>query len=215
MKRILKGAEPEALTTWKAEANEDWQPSYATLQNPEKRKLHLSLLAEQGNLCCYCGRRIGTDDSHIEHFRPQELFQSLELVYENLHASCIRQTDPGSPLHCGHHKGNWFDEASHISPLEHDCEERFRYLLNGQIQPTLKADAPAKQMIDILALDTSYLSNRREEALTRIFDTAFLDNASEDDLSRLMLALRGMPPSQQNPFDHVVARFAEQLLPNN
>jgi len=95
MRKILKAVEPESVTQWKAQANDDWQPSYATLQNPQKRDLHLSLLNEQGHLCCYCGRRIGPEDSHVEHFRPQELFQTLELDYENLHASCIRQKIQG------------------------------------------------------------------------------------------------------------------------
>jgi len=183
------------------------------LQNPQKRDLHLSLLNEQGHLCCYCGRRIGPEDSHVEHFRPQELFQTLELDYENLHASCIRQKNPGSPLHCGHHKGNWFEEHLHISPLEEACEERFSYLLTGEIQSAKETDPAAVKMIEVLALDIPYLNNRREEAIIRMFDNAFLEAMSDDELLYLMSALRALPPSQQNPFDHVLARFAQQLLP--
>lgn len=213
MKRIIKSDAPASLTSWKAQANENWQPTYATLQNPQKRELHLSLLNEQGSLCCYCGRRISIEDSHIEHFRPQELFKQLELDYENLHASCIRQTDPGTPLHCGHHKGNWFDEDLHISPLEDDCEGRFRYLLDGNIQSTLEVDSAAAKMIEVLALDIPYLNNRRADAISEVFDQHFLATVSNDELLQLATTIRALPLDRQNPFDHVVARFAEQLLP--
>jgi len=213
MRKIQKAVEPKSVTQWKAQANEDWQPSYATLQNPQKRELHLSLLDEQGYLCCYCGRRIGPEDSHVEHFRPQELFEALELDYQNLHASCIRQTNPGSPLHCGHHKGNWFDERLYISPLEEECEERFSYLLTGEIKSADGTDSAAVKMIEVLALDIPYLNNRREEVLIRTFNSEFLEAVSEDEILRLMTTLRALPPSQQNPFDHVLARFAQQLLP--
>lgn len=213
MRKITKLTEPNSLILWKSQANDDWQPSYHNLQNPQKRELHLSLLDEQGNLCCYCGRRIDLSDSHIEHFRPQELFESLQLAYENLHASCIRETEPGTPLHCGHHKKNWFDESMHISPLEEGCERRFRYLLSGEIQATQDTDSAATTMIEVLALDIAYLNNRREDALTKFFDPNFLASVSNEELAVLTARLRSMPSVEQNPFDHVVARFAEQLLP--
>jgi uncharacterized protein (TIGR02646 family) len=215
MKKTIKAVEPETIRLWKAQANEHWQPSYPTLQNPQKRELHLSLLREQGYLCCYCGRRISQEDSHIEHFKPQELFEDLDLSYDNLHASCIRETKPGTPLHCGHHKGNWFDEALHISPLSDGCEERFRYLLSGEIQANQETDFSARKMIEILALDISYLKNRREESITRMFDDSFIDTVSDEELLLLIATLRSLPPEEQNPFDHVVARFAEQLLPRD
>lgn len=212
MKQVFKGSEPASFTQWKASANEEWAPTYSTLQNPEKRDLHNSLLSEQGSFCCYCGRDIDAQSSHIEHFRPQEDFDELALEYQNLHASCIRETKPGSPLHCGHVKSNWFDEAEHISPMEEGCEQRFRYLLMGQIQATNAADSAAVKMIKVLALDISYLNNRRQNAIERVFDPSFVETASDEDFKTLMTALRSTPLGEQQAFDHVVARFAEQLL---
>lgn len=79
MKGVSKIVEPAAFADWKAKANDEWQPSYDILQNPEKQILHESLLAEQGWVCCYCGRHISRLDSHIEHFRPQESREDLAL----------------------------------------------------------------------------------------------------------------------------------------
>lgn len=81
MKSITKGTEPSAFLAWKAKASDDWQPSYSILQKPEKQILHAALLAEQGGVCCYCGRSIALADSHIEHFRPQEARGDLALAY--------------------------------------------------------------------------------------------------------------------------------------
>ncbi|HWT68709.1 MAG TPA: retron system putative HNH endonuclease [Pseudomonas sp.] len=212
MKRVLKGTEPASFTQWKSSANDDWSPTYSTLQNPQKRDLHNSLLQEQGFLCCYCGREIDAANSHIEHFRPQEHYEALALEYHNLHASCLRETKPGNPLHCGHRKGNWFDEEQHISPLDERCELRFRYLHNGQIQPGIPTDLPATKMIEVLALDIAYLNNRRQNTIQRFFDETFVTQASEEELSKLIAAIRSPDLRGQNAFDHVIARYAEQLL---
>lgn len=212
MKRVLKGTEPASFTDWKGSANEDWSPSYRTLQNPQKRDLHQSLLFEQGFFCCYCGRDIDASNSHIEHFRPQENFGELALDYQNLHASCLRETKPETPIHCGHRKGNWFDETLHISPLDERCELRFRYLQTGEIQPTAPEDLPAATMIEMLALDIAYLNNRRQDIIRRLFDAEFLMGVSDEDLERLITAIRETDIPDQKAFDHIIARYAEQLL---
>ena len=212
MKRVLKGTEPASFTDWKSSANDEWAPTYPTLQNPQKRELHEALLQEQGSLCCYCGREIEAATSHIEHFRPQEQFEALALDYENLLASCLRETRPGNPLHCGHRKGNWLEEALHISPMDEQCELRFRYLQNGEIQPTDSEDLPAAKMIEILALDIAYLNNRRRDTIRRLFDDEFIASVSNEDLEHLVSVIRAASVSDQKPFDHIIARFAEQLL---
>lgn len=212
MKRVLKGSEPASFTEWKNSANDEWSPTYPTLQNPQKRDLHNSLLTEQGFFCCYCGREIEASNSHIEHFKPQEHFEELALEYRNLHASCLRETKPGNPLHCGHRKSNWFDEALHISPMDERCELRFRYLRTGEIQPTDSEDLPASKMIEVLALDIAYLNNRRQNTIRLLFDEEFIKQASEEDLNRLVTAIRSTDISAQKPFDHIIARYAEQLL---
>lgn len=213
MRHFVKGPQPAALEEWKALANEDWQPTYEGLQNPQKRVLHQSLLDEQGHVCCYCGRRISLTDSHIEHFRPQELRGDLALNHENLLASCIRETAPGAPLHCGHAKGNDFDEAKHLSPVDPTCERRFIYTLTGSILPSDEEDARANYMSNLLRLDIDFLRNRRLEALTSTFDEGFIGSATDDELAALAEAFRQRDPDGKlDSFSHVLARYAEQLL---
>lgn len=210
MKHVRKSEEPASFIQWKSQANENWTPSYAVLQNPEKRELHESLLREQGFVCCYCGRDITPDNSHIEHFRPQEHYSALELEYANLHASCLRQLAPPDPVHCGHAKANSFDEKLTLSPLDATCERHFKYTLDGQILPDNEA---AHYTSALLKLDISFLKNRREEALAGVYDETFLDTASAQELE--LIASRFRQPDQNGrvtSFGHVIARYAEQLL---
>ena len=213
MRRVFKASEPEAFTAWKALGNDSWQPSYGVLQNPEKRSLHDALLNEQGCMCCYCGRIIALADSHIEHFRPQEAREDLSLDYSNLHASCIRETEPGSPLHCGHAKGNYFDENLAISPTDEGCEQRFNYSSqDGAIFPADRGDKPANYMIKLLNLDIKFLSERRAEALKRVFNIEFVMSVSDEDLKKLAIAYRQPNAEGQfTDFAHVLSRYAEQL----
>jgi len=211
MKHVTKVTSAPEFEAWKV--SDDWAPGHADLQNPQKRKLHESLLSEQGWVCCYCGRQIDLYDSHIEHFRPQERYADLALNFENLHASCIRETQPGKPLHCGHAKSADFDEAFQISPLDAHCESRFIYTLDGDILPSDVTDAQAAYMVKLLKLDLAFLRNRREEAVNRVFDPEFLETVTDGELKTLRDFFRSMDKEgKAQSFGHVLARFAEQRL---
>lgn len=212
MRHFSKGASPAEFEAWKARANDDWQPSYRNLAGEPKRKLHQSLLEEQGNVCCYCGRNISEVDSHLEHFRPQEHYEKLALDHKNLFASCIREKKPGNPLHCGHAKENSFDERKHISPLDPKCEGRFAYTLEGAILPSQAPDENAEYMSKLLKLDIEFLQNRRAEVLQQVFDAAFLGSVTDAELERLAQTYRATTNGSCVSFGHVVARYAEQLL---
>lgn len=213
MRYFAKGPSPAGFEAWKSLANDDWQPTYGDLQNPQKRELQQTLLDEQGHVCCYCGRGISLTDSHIEHFRPQELRDDLALSYENVFTSCIRETSPGASLHCGHAKGNDFDEALHISPLDPGCESRFTYTLTGSILPTDTADEQVIYMSNLLQMDIVFLRNRRLDALTTTFDDTFIESATDEELETLAKAFRQRDADGHlESFGHVLARYAEQLL---
>ena len=130
MRYIKKQQTPQEFLDWKAKSNEDWQPTWDDLKNPEKTIVRQSLLKEQGYICCYCQRRINLNNSHIEHFKPKDesRYPELSLEYTNFLASCQKerinilvdedqedlvnedQSYPENPVHCGHLKKNWYDE---------------------------------------------------------------------------------------------------------
>jgi uncharacterized protein (TIGR02646 family) len=211
MRRVEKQeTDPTFFVEWKRLESDDWKPTFSNLQKPEKHGLHEVLLREQGYTCCYCGREIDLTDSHIEHFRPQHLYPELTITYSNLFASCLRETGPGLPLHCGHLKGEWFQEHSHISPLDETCEAQFSYTLDGQII----AETPAAStMCDVLGLNRQFLRTRRRQALEGVFDPTFILSVSDFELERLIVIFRAMDEDRRyTPFFHVVAKYAEQLL---
>ena len=214
MKHIDKGAAPPTFEDWKALSTTNGiPPKYSQLRNPEKAALHTALLDEQGHVCCYCGQSIKLTTSHIEHFRPQVARPDLALDYDNLLASCIREMQPGTPLHCGHAKGNVFDEALHLSPLEPEIEGRFQYTLLGQIQPTDPTDAPAVHMRHVLQLDIALLNDSRVKAIEKVFTLDVLSTVTRAELEVLIDGFRRR--DEQGRFEHlghVLARFAEQRL---
>jgi uncharacterized protein (TIGR02646 family) len=174
MKYIKKDSncEPNCLAQFKSLENSEWQPTYDNLKNPEKKELHKYLLTEQGYICCYCGDRIQLDNSHIEHFCPQESHPELQLDYRNLLASCLRQPDAGDPLHCGVSKGNWHDRHLLVSPTIADCGEFFEYRDNGTIVPTKDANkqAAAAETIERLKLDIPKLNTARKRSIEGLLE---------------------------------------------
>lgn len=187
MKLITKNPEPQELLDFKAKANDDWQPTYGGLSGALKRLLHQRLLEEQGCLCCYCGRRVDPASSHIEHFRPQTPFDQYQLAYDNLFASCQRETQPGEPLHCGKLKNDWFDPLLLISPLQPDCETRFRFTADGGIHPAQVAYTAATETREHLGLNISKLQRLRAGAIDAVIND--LPSLTDEDLRRLTVAL--------------------------
>ncbi len=211
MRHFRKGNEPARFRAWKTAGNDNWTPSYDELRDPEKSDLHGALIAEQHEACCYCGRPITESQSHIEHFRPQNRdsgFEHLRLEYGNLHASCNGRA---TERHCGHAKGNWFDENLAISPLDPTCEGRFRYDLNGKAGPQRETDDGAVEMIARLNLNASALADDRARALRVVFDPEFIESVTDQELRtfrRVYFSSEGAPLES---FAHVLVRFAEEL----
>lgn len=212
MREIIKNNEPQSFSNWKNKRTCEWEPTYRTLQNPEKQDLQLALLAEQGDTCCYCGRKISILNSHIEHFIPQEVRKDLALSYSNLHASCIKEKDAGMPLHCGHAKGNKYCAQRSISPLEPGCSYRFIYIgQTGTVVPCELSDSSAKYMIETLNINVSSLKASRSEALKRVFNDDI--ELSIDDLKKLVESCKEVDTAVLFwDFPHVIARYAEQRI---
>jgi uncharacterized protein (TIGR02646 family) len=181
MKYITKGQEPIIFTEWKNLENDDWAPTYEALQGDEKRAVINALKEEQGYICCYCERRIETNDFHVEHLKPQgeNLFPENQLDYDNLLCSCQRDVQRGEPLHCGNSKGSWHDEELLVSPLSLDCEAQFKYTFDGYIEPAIDNDIAASTTIDRLKLKIDKLNTLRKKAIEPFID----DELTETDLN--------------------------------
>ena len=169
MKRIVKSVEPHDFVQWKKQDKMAHRPNWNRVPNAIRQSVRESLMREQGFICCYCESSVSTTDSHVEHFRPKECFADIQLDYINLHCSCQQDPAPGEPRHCGHRKGSWFDEELLVSPLDSNCEERFRFTANGDIFPRPN-DPSAQTTIDRLGLGLPKLNALRAAAVDALSD---------------------------------------------
>lgn len=201
MKHIIKGDEPPKLYDWKAQANENWKPTWDNFSGEPKQATKTALVKEQGYICCYCMKRIDEQASHIEHIIPRSVSgtnEAQKLDYSNMLASCQGEDkEDNSPENigngtkvktqqlCGHFRENWYDPVLYISPLETSCEPRFRYYDDGKIKPA-PGDLGAETTIKKLRLDYSLLEKNRKKAILGVIP----DELTVDDL-RLLLRRYG------------------------
>lgn len=193
MKYIEKGAQPQELIAWvraKATDNdgEERQWGYGDMPSDVRTATKARLLAEQGGLCCYTGRKITLQGSHIEHLKPQSLCNDHEDTdYQNMLAA-HPSSDPGTP-HCpygAHARTNWHDHHLFVHPLRRDCERRFRYRDNGRVTAAQETDEGAIETINRLRLDHPELVQMRNRV---IHEALFAEKLSEAKIRRLMAAM--------------------------
>ncbi|MBF0551844.1 MAG: TIGR02646 family protein [Deltaproteobacteria bacterium] len=184
MKLIHKSEEPKFFSDWKGQVSKAKRYIWKYFQDPDKQNLHQSIMEEQGYLCCYCGQRIDEKKSHIEHVRPRSKFPKQTFEYGNMLASCLSNTAPKAPRHCGVLKDNWYDEELFISPLQPDCEEHFRFLANGEIRPRTENDKAAETTIDKLGLNIPKLKNMRKGAIAGLPSS----DLTSDEIKELTVA---------------------------
>jgi uncharacterized protein (TIGR02646 family) len=203
MIRVCKAPEPEWFPDWKKQKEKGRRStSDARVENSRLRD---ALIDEQGSLCCYCGQRIDTKESHIEHFRPQSKYPELDTDYGNMHASCESKSN------CGQKKGDSFDEALCISPIEVE-EGRFLYTLGGEICPKDQSDQAATYMIEILKLNASALVGRRREVLMTFLLPKLQRNASLEDLKNMRDTFQKRDVSRTyQAFRQVLTCYIDQL----
>lgn len=166
--------EPTSFASWKAQTNENWQPTFENMNSTVKQELKTALSDEQLGICCYCESKLTETDSHIEHFRPQGRFPDRSLDYTNLLCSCQSNLKKGKPRHCGSAKADWFD-SNLISPLQENCSSYFNFTGDGHIYPAVQG--AAQETIACLALDIPKLVSSRKEVLDVFLD----ENISDAD----------------------------------
>ena len=127
----------------------------------------------------------------------------------------MKTTEAESPLRCGHAKGGRFDDELSISPLEPDCEMRFRYDYDGGVLVLERSDSAAAYMLQTLSLNKIYLRNRRREVLQNVFSEDFMAIATDADFDQLIDAFRNTNGEGYLPdFGHVVVRYAQLNRPS-
>jgi uncharacterized protein (TIGR02646 family) len=141
-------------------------------ENPEYCSIKINLGAHlrisQGNICCYCERRINEYNSHIEHDKPKDSSQFPELMYDynNLLASCNGNKEQ-TKHSCGHKKQNWYN-PERVSPLSENCEIRITYTAEGFIVPKDKNDEIALETIHVLGLDNEKFIQLRSNVIQEL-----------------------------------------------
>ncbi|MFA8298627.1 MAG: retron system putative HNH endonuclease [Hyphomicrobiales bacterium] len=186
MKYIKKGVEPEFLKNKKEKL--DKNASYDDLGRKIKKLLREHLKAEQGEICCYCERRLHTKDDnskdyHNEHIKPKdrELYPHLATDYYNIVCSCQGNLKKAEISHCGKAKDNWYDEQLFVSPLSKDCESKFRYNDGGEVF-AVDGNKAAKTTIEKLNLNCDKLIEMRKMVLKVFYE----EELSLEELIRLV-----------------------------
>ena len=168
-----------------------------------------SLIDEQGAICCYCEQRIEESSSHVEHFsgkarHPQKVFD-----YTNLHASCNGFANAVDHC-CGHKRAEKGNPDLPISPLDENCESRFRYTGLGEVKPAKDKDADAENIIAALALDSPKLRGMRRRLMIEL--EGCLAGMSEEEFSEYIdQKLSQDEHGRFPPFFTTIRQYADDL----
>lgn len=219
MRQINKGAEPPELTQWKAQNRALPNYRYASLSAAHRLAIRTALVAEQGGLCAYTGRRIDADSCHIEHLRPQaHCGLGDDVDYRNLVAGVPAPNTPQLP-YGAHKKADWpsvADEHLFVSPLSGGCASRFSFRLNGQVEATNADDVAAIQTIARLGLNVQALVNLRKAAIDatlQIRGRGFASLGIADARRRLRdLVQAEQQTGSLEPYSFVLAQALERQI---
>lgn len=179
----------------------------------------LTLLEEQGYICCYCGCRIDSIDGNFavaEHLLPISGVGRNKLAsYDNLLISCngdqqwtAENTPYGSDrLHCDAQKKN---QILTITPLMPNCDKQFLYTIDGHVKG-LNPDA--SDAVTKLNLDCVLLRQRRTAALDGILHD--IDTLSDADLNLIKNKYDSKgADGKYEPYCTAVVRCIEEYLTN-
>lgn len=186
MQTIHKHHQPISLSEWRNQYCRHMEIAggecnYTKLRTfrIEMKDIEDSLLAEQGHICAYTGRRISIENPedqnsrnvkfHIEHLKPQKrCFRGEDVEYRNLVACWPAPNQSYEPEFGARKKGDWpgpEEERLFLSPLEPSCSRRFLFKKNGKIEPADQNDVAAKMTIKKLGLDNKTLTAYRKNQL--------------------------------------------------
>ncbi|SKB07924.1 TIGR02646 family protein [Prosthecobacter debontii] len=182
MRHLAPHPEPVELTHAKPTLLLDWNRRSNKVRKV-RRAIKDHLYRHQYGLCGYCEGSLGELGRHTEHVEPKAGIggnPARTFDYSNLIASCQGDTDkpkPAQDASCGHYKDQQihadgvYTPADFISPREPGCDQQFRYLLDGRVEPTALAGTAdhrrAAYTLRLTGLDCLRLRNRRRQIAER------------------------------------------------
>lgn len=216
MKYITKNSQPKELIAWIRDKLKDEKKlslpwNYDDMPGNIRQAVKASLIREQGGICCYTGRRITPETSHIEHLKPQaSCVEHEDTDYSNLLAAYPSSNASTECEYGAHIKKSWYHEHLFVHPLRRDCETRFRYRLNGKIVQRNLDDEGASATIQQLRLNHAALEKMRESA---IYTMLFEEKLSKTQVERLMAAMDNRDGKGNfRPFCFVLKQACEKYL---
>ncbi len=173
MKYVRKTGPPREYINWCNQVRGTEDEDYRRLDSEVKEKLLEALLIDQGYLCAYTMRKICEKSSHVEHIKPESLCRAervgSDLDHSNLVACYPRAGMAKNCRYGAQQKADWWenDGVDFVSPLNQNCEERFRFDLEGNIEGVRKHRSAVKT-IQVLRLDQQTLTEERRRVVQEL-----------------------------------------------
>ena len=171
MRQIQKKNEPKRLTEWRIRYKAGPNFNYKLMRGDAAvtREVEESLLDEQGALCAYTGRAIDKDAFHVEHLKPQtHCGKGEDVDYKNM-VACYPSSKATVEAPYGAHQKKSFPSPAEthlfVSPLDANCESRFRFSYSGKVAPKNDGDEAASTTIEKLKLNHLDLVKMRKAAI--------------------------------------------------
>lgn len=178
MKKINKGPPPTELMKWRTDnAAIPQNLSYGLAEFPLGNVLE-TLLDEQGHVCAYTLLRLNSESAHVEHLKPQTVCKSddeardlakqpllrEDIAWNNMVACFPKPNQLARPDYGAVKKDKWWHAVDFVSPLQANCEERFKFNSEGEISPAVTTDVAAKTTIQKIGLNNEKLCELRKKA---------------------------------------------------
>ena len=147
-------------------------------------ELREALREEQGSICCYCMSSIATGKTKIEHYRPRDGNEELEIDYKNLYlacdgekVNCTENQDKDENIHndckCKYRREEnhkkivkHCDTCKNNRPLDYIDFENIERHVNYKSDGTIYSDDPNinKELNSVLNLNLGILKKNRKDA---------------------------------------------------
>ncbi len=181
MIRIVKTKEPKSWTKHRLTDGALYEAS---------SDLRDSLLAEQGEICAYCMRRIpvadaGTSETtRIEHIKPQSNLSREEAMdYRNMVICCpgAMASTSKKDCHCDRHKGETFIS---FTPFDQNFIDTLSYKSDGTIESSNKKYD--KELNEVLNLNVGILKANRKAVRNQLIATLGTREWKKSDIEKIL-----------------------------